>query len=87
MRATVTIVGSVGRDLVETATLILVVKQVIEARAVRSPCTHAVHGLSATTVRPLLVHVGERAAVTVVGRVHGDLVVAVPLVLVIISIV
>ena len=76
------VVSRCHADLVQPALPVLVVLALMLARSVGSPRSHAVHGLSAAALSPLLVHMGIWAVVSIVGRVHGDLVVAVPLVLV-----
>ena len=82
VRAAITVMGSSRADLVQPAAPVLVVAGVMLARSVRSPGTLAVHRLSTAALGPLLIHVSERTVVTIVGRVHGNLVVAVPLILV-----
>ena len=82
VRARMAVVSSVGANLVIPAAPVLVVVSIVFARPIGIPCTHAVNRLSATTSRPLLIHVRKRAAVSIVGSRGGHLVVTVPLVLV-----
>ena len=80
-------VRSSRADLVVPASLVLVVASVVVARTIGSPGTHAVDGLSATTLVPLFSQVTVRASVSVVGGIGDHPVRAEALVLVLLPVV
>jgi len=86
VRAAVSVVSSVGADLVILAPPVLVVLGVMLARAIWVPSTSTVHWLRATRLSALLVVVAEGASVSVVGGVLGVLVGPAPLVLVVLGV-
>ena len=80
MRAAITIVSSVLGDLVGSAPLVL--GSHFGTLAVKTPCSSTIHRLRATASDALLVVVGVRAPVSIVGRVRRYRVVPASLVLV-----
>ena len=52
---TITIVSSIGADLIVSAPPVLVVRTVMVARSIRTPSSSTIHGLRATTGRALLI--------------------------------
>ena len=65
--------GRSSTHSIGTALFILVIQLIVSARIIGTPCTKAVHRLSTTLRRALLVCVCVRASKTVVGRncTHG----------------
>ena len=81
--AAITIVGRVRSHLLVLASLVLVIRIIVVARSVSTPRANTVHWLRATAAHSaLLVVVGVRAPVSIVGRVRRYRVVPASLVLV-----
>ena len=86
VRAAISIVGSAGGDLVESASSVLVIEGSVLACSIWIPCSYTVHWLTATTRRTRLVVVGITTTKSIVGSAGGDLVVSASPVLVILRI-
>ena len=82
IRAAVTAVGDIGRNLVDPAAPVLVVIRVMVALAIRTPSANAVHGLAAFASRTLNLVVLVRAFLAVQVSLDGHLVGVAALVLV-----
>ena len=85
VRAAVTIVGNIGRDLVDPAAPVLVVVGVMEAAIILSPSASTIHRLVALLLCALHLAVLVRALVAIKVSLGGDLVGAAALVLVAIN--
>ena len=80
--ASIAIVGSSLANLVDTASLILMVYLIIVASIIVAPCSNTVHGLNALLSGALLKSIGVWAGVSIVSRWHRDQVIPASLVLV-----
>ena len=83
VRATISVVGSAGADLVESASPVLVIQGRVFACSIWIPGSNAVDWLTATTVCALNIVVAVRASISIVCSVFSVLVGSAPAVLVI----
>ena len=86
VRASISIVCSVFSVLVGSAPAVLVIQGSVFACSIRTPSSHAIHWLRATTSGALLIVMVIRAAKSIVGSICADLVVSASPVLVILRI-
>ena len=80
VRVSNTTMGSIRRNLVVPASLVLVVRAIMITRSVSTPRANTVHRLRASRRGALLVVVGMGATVTIVSSVLGVLVLSAALV-------
>ena len=80
--AAVTVVGNIGRNLVDPAAPVLVVIRVVEALGIRSPSTNTVHRLAALVLGTVHLAIRVRASLAAQVSRRGHLVGAAALVLV-----